>query len=161
MRVYELKSPDEINARLDEIRTEMLAEIDGLTEEQSRFSPSETEWSINEVCRHVSRSLTGVGGLCAMLASGTSPPNTGKPKMGALNDDRDDFGEIRETVVQGYDVISQSTANLNNDPDLSVTFAHPWFGPKNAHQWAAFNILHMEVHLSQIRRIKNSEGYSH
>lgn len=158
MEMLDKLSIDELHAELQTFREEFAEELNGITEGQARFSPGEGNWSINELCRHVSNSLRLTAGLSQGLAAGqTLPPNT-EIKIGMMDDDAD-ITELTTQMNAAFDIMADATENLRNDVDLETTEAHPWFGPKNCRQWVAFNLLHMFVHINQLRRIKSAPGF--
>lgn len=159
IKQYSAEPPAKLLERAEDQRVEFMAELDALTEEQIQFSPGEGQWSIGEVCRHSASSLTGVAQLSLALATGTPPPIEGEIRAGVVGPDLADLEAIRKAVAQGYDAIAAATKNLEGDCNLEATFAHPWFGQRNCHEWVAFNILHMAVHVNQVKRIKAAAGY--
>ncbi|MDP7638107.1 MAG: hypothetical protein QGG73_00080 [Candidatus Hydrogenedentes bacterium] len=48
---------------------------------------------------------------------------------------------------------------LSGGANTDVTYYHPFFGEFDCTQWAAFNILHADIHVQQMQRVKRSEGF--
>ena len=58
-------------------------------------------------------------------------------------------------VVEGIGPVERQRREGNRDS----AFAHDYFGAQNSREWIAFDIIHMSIHISQIRRIKGTDGY--
>lgn len=155
---YTAESVDQLLARVEKQRGEFRVELEGLRAEQVAFSPGEGKWSIGEVSRHVSHSLRGVVSLSTHLRSGKRPPIEGDIKIGEL-DEPGELESLRDGIETGYDQTVTAMEALRGDCDMEITFPHPFFGELNCHQWLAFNVMHMDIHVSQIQRAKKSEAY--
>lgn len=154
MDILNGESIDTLRHRLETLRAEFEKELTGPTEEQSRFKPTHEEWSLNETCRHVARSMRRVALLSKALADGNAPEPDPKGGPGTMDDDSSSFENVKESVWAAFDTMAMATENLRNDVNTSTTAPHPWFGEKNCREWVAFNLIHMFVHVNQMRRIK-------
>lgn len=157
--VFTAKSVEELIAAHETQRAKFHAAVDALSNAQARFSPGDGQWCINEVCRHMSNSMNKVADLSHSLAEGTRPKIEVPIQMGVMDDDSDDFGTLRDAVDRSFAAMIDAAKNLSNDCDIETTFPHPWFGERNCREWVAFNIMHMAVHLTQIKRIASSPEF--
>ena len=132
-------------------------EIGGLSEAQFNFKPSDKEWSIREVSLHVSNSIGGAGQLVKILAGGTTLPNDVPPSV--LDDDPGDIDTIVQKVDKAFKHVLRTLPCLDGTENLEATFKHPFFGPINCRQTAAFNIMHLRIHVKQVQRIKGYDNY--
>ncbi len=152
-------TPDEIGKQLSAVSANFLAELDGLSEAQAAFSPGEGEWSISEVCRHMANASRLTAGGIQMLAQGVAVGD-GKPaKMGVLDPDPGSFQAVRQSVEETFDACAQAVHALEGEPSLKDTLLHPYFGELNCRKLASFSILHVNVHVAQLQRIKESDGF--
>lgn len=153
------KTPEEVRELIASCLDQFLHELDGLTETQVAFSPGESEWSVKEVCLHVSNATTATAGAIGVLAQGTTIPPMGKDIMGKLDSDPGGFDEIRANVERGFEKSVKALGLLEGDFDADATFTHPIFGALNCREMAVFNIMHMNVHVAQLKRIKGTDGF--
>ena len=75
-----------------------------------------------------------------------------------------DTPQAVETVEEGNPfttclLMLQSERATEKAVDFETTAPHPFFGPLNCKGWILFNVMHANVHVRQMQRIKNSEGY--
>ena len=156
---YAAAGMEKMAERFGELKSAFESELSGLTKEQIRYSPGEGKWSVNEVSRHVIHSLKGGTMLSVMLAAGKPPKPNPDAKMGAMIDDTEDFDAIRSSLLAAFDQAVESAGKIMDESNLDAVFPHPFFGERNCREWVGFNVMHMEIHLNQVRRIKSSEGY--
>ncbi len=152
-------SADEIGKLLSLACANFLAELDALSEPQAAFSPGEGEWSVSEVCRHMANATRLTAGGIQMLAQGVAVGD-GKPaKMGVLDPDPGSFEAVRKSVEETFDACVQAVHALEGEPSLKETLLHPFFGELNCRKLASFSILHINVHVAQLQRIKSAESF--
>ena len=150
---------DELRKEFTETSAKYLTELEGLSEEQVAFSPGEKQWSVKEVSLHVSNAVRFVGEGIQSLAKGEQPPNEQDRKMGVLDPDPGDFAAVVSLVAEAFKSSQDAFDVFDGNPNLEATANHPLFGPLNARAWAAFNIMHIRIHVSQVRRVKGDEGF--
>lgn len=125
----------------------------GAGEELSKRQPTEGEWSLRELLRHVVTAEDFVAEMIAATGRGKTPP----PRPGGLGMMRDDDGrtyaalieDLRATNAKMLDTI----AALPEQPDTSITPEHPFFGRLNCLEWAAFQRVHDEDHVQHAAKI--------
>ena len=149
-------STDELSAKWDEINTGFLAQLEGLTPDQIDFSPGEGEWCIKEVCLHVSNAVRGTAMGVSALATGKSIE--GDPRLGVKDDDPGNFEDVLANLQKAFRSAADSAGRLES-ADTNATMKHPYFGALNARGWFVFNLMHIKVHINQIKRIKGSVEY--
>ena len=152
-------SPNEIGKQLSEVCTKFLAELDALSESQAAFSPGEAEWSVSEVCRHMSHAVRNTALGIVALAQGMAPKKKKPVRMGVLDPDPGSFKTVREGLEEAFDQCASAIPALASGPDLEAAILHPYFGELNCRKLAAFNLLHINVHVQQLQRIKQSPEF--
>lgn len=122
-----------IETRLEAIRQargRLLAEMEGVTEEQGRWRPKEAEWSLQEVVEHLV--LAEKGGIDSVWKAADAH-RAGTPTWTGRSENT---GHSIEEVI------------------------HPHFlsGPLGALQRLEFIRFHLEHHLPQVRRLTDAQG---
>jgi hypothetical protein len=146
------KSPDAI---IDLVRTSQQKYLDlvsAVSEEVAAKKPAEDEWSVRELTLHVLSAQRGVAALVRNLSRGEAPPKGGG--AGQLIDDNgqpfasyvDDLRALNATMLD-------EIANMPPTPQLEPTAPHPFFGPLNCKEWAAFQRIHDEDHVQHAQKI--------
>ncbi len=160
-KAWVLETANQTDEQLAEIlsaeRAACESALSGLSQEQADFSPGEGEWCISQVGRHMAHTQHAISGLIQMLAGGTSPNVEGTP--GIVPSEPFEIEAVKSGLLSTFDVLASASGVLRADPDLDTTFKHPWMGDFNARQWFVFCFAHDRIHIDQIERIKDSEGY--
>lgn len=144
---------------LEQCKADFLGELDGLSPEQIDFKPAEDRWSIREVALHVSHAMRKVGELSVLLGSGQLHDKKPEIKPNIFDDDPGDWPGVLDLVSQGFDASINAARNVDSVSTPDDTLDHPWFGSFNSRQWAAFNVIHSRVHIAQLSKNKDAEGY--
>ena len=134
-----------------------MKELNGLSPGQWEFSPGERQWSPKEVSLHMAPSVQGVSQLVPVLAAGQELNIDLQP--GVLGDDPGSNDAILEQLNGAFGAAVASMRALEEEVDEVAALKHPFFGPLNCREWAAFNILHTDIHRRQLQRIKSSDGF--
>ena len=132
--------------------------VGGISDEVAVKKPAADEWSIRELTRHVLTTERFVTGLIWHIARGQEPP----PRPGGLgmtvDDDARPFsgwvGELRAANEKMLETI----LGLAESAETSITPAHPFFGPLNCREWAAFQRVHDEDHVQHAGKILAAVG---
>ena len=166
---------------LSESRTEFLASIDGVTEEQWKWKPAPERWSVGETAEHIVLAEAALfDNVRKAMASPANPDwevkTKGKtefiekimaPRLGKATapepivptgkmtqaDARAAFLRQREDIVK---FALYSEASLK---EHTVDHPFPAFGTLNAYQWLIYIPLHTERHGKQIAEVKATAGY--
>ncbi|MFP6581674.1 MAG: DinB family protein [Candidatus Hydrogenedentota bacterium] len=151
------KSVDELKTMFSERAEAYVAETSELSAEQFDYKPSDTEWSIREVSLHVAHSIAAGGSVIPILAGGTALAND--VKLGQMISDPGNQASIGKSVEAAFGIVLAAMESLEVDSHLEATFKHPFFGPINCRQTAAFNILHLDIHVKQVQRVKAYDSF--
>jgi hypothetical protein len=157
LRKVSQEAANDLSSRLTNVEAKFMPELDGFTEDQSRFKPSESEWSVREVCLHVARWMRSNSEAVIALARNESAADV--EEVGSMDDDPGDWNLVVDHVRHAFSVARQSTDSLSGDPGLTSTAPHPLFSQLNCAQWFTFNLMHINVHVNQIKRIKSDTNF--
>ncbi len=148
------KEPAALRRVLQKAHEELVAQLDGLSEEQARFKPGPDDWSVMEVLQHAVPAKRGVARLCAALARGETPERGGGggESYSSLAEARSDLDAAQEELLAFVD-------GLSPDADKEARFNHFLFGELNCREWAAFQRVHDADHAQQIEQIKAAPGF--
>ena len=114
---------------------------------------SSRNWSVLMVLEHLCMTnrdmLIGVNSL----VDGNTPEFAAKvqdykPSRDVGFDVIERYQQICSDYVDSIDSLLRSRGNLRS----SVRFAHPWFGPLDAHQWHCL-VVHQRIHRRQAQKI--------
>lgn len=137
----------------------LAGELSELSDEQAAFSPNTDEWSILDVCNHLTHSVRNIALLIRSLLRGKVPKIPGGIQAGMRDESIVSLEESLGGLQKGFAALAQATERLEQDWDEALTMDHPWLSPMNCKAWVAFNILHVRVHMDQITRIKANENF--
>lgn len=148
-------------ALADLVRTSQQRYVDvisAVADDVAAKKPADDEWSIRELTRHVVTTQRFVAGLIWHTARGQEPP----PRPGGLgmtidDDDRPFAGWVAE-LRDANEAMLETIAGLPDEPDTSIKPAHPFFGPLNCREWAAFQRVHDEDHVQHAGKILAAVG---
>jgi len=174
------KPVDALWRELEDVRGELLREVEGLSQRQSEWRPTSSEWSIGEVVDHLAIAEVATGKLTTKLtkeaAAGGAPavfphdltefaalpvpasaaadaPESVWPTAGKP------FGDLLATLRSTRERSHQSFDRLAGcDPRL-LRFKHFRLGDLDLAQWWILQAQHDGVHLAQIREVKRAPGF--
>jgi hypothetical protein len=167
-----------------ENREALLKEIEGLTESQFDFKPSDDHWSISDVLHHLALSDEANVKLFSIMVSQARErnlPADASPDESVLNS----LDQIKRTaenqkarapervVPRSHLPAKESLARLGaaraklldavgqlGGYDLALlTFPHPFFKDLNGYQWLLIAGWHEGRHVAQVGRIKSAPGF--
>lgn len=180
---YEFKLTDEERTKaidhLTQSREKVLATVEGLSEEQLNFKPSEESWSIAEIVEHLAISENAIpqaidGALQETAdVSRRSEVSMTDDELIAMITDRSHkiktseafepsgkFGSYEETLQNFLD---KREENLNyirtTEDDLRNHYSKFPFGTVDAYQVMLFMSGHTERHTQQMEEVKADPGY--
>jgi hypothetical protein len=144
------------DALADLVRTSQQRYLDvvsAVSDEVAARKPAEDEWSVRELTRHVATTERFVASLIWHTARAQEPP----PRPGGLgmtvDDDARTFAGWLDELRAANEKMLDTIAGLPDAPDTSITPAHPFFGPLNCREWAAFQRVHDEDHVQHAAKI--------
>ncbi len=143
--------------RLIRARLEVIAAVEGVSQEQADFTFAPEEWSIAEVLHHVLTSSARIAETIESIASGNEPPARAidPPRESAAQG----IEELRQQLTQDALAWCALTERLPTQPNLEVTAPHPIFGELHAGGLYLFQRVHDLDHVGQINKNKNAPGY--
>jgi hypothetical protein len=118
--------------------------------------PAPDEWCIRELLRHVLDAENGVTQLIHNLSRGEGPPAGGAGRL--VEDDGRPLSTFIERLLELNERFLHELANMPAKPNLEKKAPHPFFGPLNAKEWAAFQRVHDEDHVQHAQKILAAVG---
>ena len=148
-------------ALADLVRTSQERYVDavpGVSDVVAVKKPADDEWSIRELTRHVVATERFVVDLIWHIARAQQPP----PRPGGLgmtlDDDARPFADWVADLRAANAKMLETILDLPDAPDTSLTPPHPFFGPLNCREWAAFQRVHDEDHVQHAGKILAAVG---
>jgi DinB family protein len=166
---------------LQRVRTEVLHEVEGLSQSQADWKPSATEWSVGEIVDHLTTAEVATGKLTSKLlkevqagsAAAVFPHDLAELTAAPLREG-DPGGEAPPVVWPGHgkpigalvgamkDARARSRQSIERlagcDP-RRLTFKHFRFGDMDLGQWWRLTAAHDAMHLRQLREVKRTPGF--
>lgn len=143
-------------ALIDLVRTSQGRYADAVgdaSEQLSARRPAPDEWSLRELTRHVVTTEDFVSDLIAAIARGQKPPD----RPGGLGMMREDDGRPFSALLGDLRAVNakmlETIGALPEQPDVAIKPPHPFFGPLNCLEWAAFQRVHDEDHVQHAGKI--------
>jgi hypothetical protein len=165
---------------LEAARAEVLREVDGLSQSQADWKPSEKDWSVGEIVDHLTVAEIATGKLTTKLtreaeAAGTLAPFpadlAGFPPFPDISGEateapavvwpahgksmRDLLATMKATRERSRSSI-EKLATLDPRP---LVFKHFRFGELTLAQWWQLQTRHDLLHLQQLRDVKAAPGF--
>jgi hypothetical protein len=138
----------------------LVTALAGVSEAQSRFTPStgegEDAWGIAQVVRHLSGSQVRFARRVLNLASGVE---MGPPAPTVGDDDPRSIMELTSALEESSREMVRAVKSVEGHEDVAKTWNHPFFGEINCRALVALQTLHDNDHARQIDRIKALPGY--
>jgi hypothetical protein len=161
---------------IDETRARLYRRVEGLSEEQANFRPSEDKWSAALIVEHLAKTEANLVRVVAKLLRKAEAENV--PSDGTINPPVSFATQVEKIqgarleapafsapeglmgVADSLKLLSESRAALKElRPRLAavdgsnVSYPHPFFGPLNLYEWLGFIGLHEMHHLRQIENV--------
>lgn len=163
---------------LETSRAEVLKEVEGLSQAQSEWRPSESDWSVGEIIHHLTLAEIATGKLTSKLLKEAGPglppfpadltgfaslpawppgpaeappvvrPEKGHPHAQLLTD-------LKATRERSH----QSLERLATTDPRRLKWRHFALGDLDLAQWWLLQARHDADHLQQLRRVKASPGF--
>jgi len=112
-----------------------------------------------ELTRHVATTERFVTALIWHSARGQEPPpRTGGLGMTVEDDSRPFAGWVAD-LREANEKLLETIAGFRTRANTSIKPAHPFFGPLNCTEWAAFQRVHDEDHVQHAGKILAVVGY--
>ena len=146
------KSPEAIVALVTTSQERFLAVVDPLADDLAARKPADDEWSLRELIRHVIDAEARVATLVHDLARGTRPEGGRQAGM-MLEDDGRPFAAFVAQLREVNAALLEAVRTLPEEPNIDEKANHPFFGPLNCKEWAAFQRVHDEDHVQHAGKI--------
>ena len=163
---------------LQTVRAEILREIEGLSQAQVDWRPSERDWSVGEIIHHLTLAEVSTGKLTSKLFKEAGPslpsfpmdlgafaplpawppgpaeaPPVVRPESGHQAD------ELVSTFKATRDRSRQSVERLATGDPRTLTWSHARLGKLDLAQWWRLQAHHDADHLRQLRAVKTAPGF--
>ncbi len=146
------KSPDAILELVRTSQQRFLDVVSQLDDEIAARKPAPDEWSVRELIRHVIDAEQSVALLVRHLSRGERPPGGGGAGR-MVEDTGQPFREFVTRLRGANTELLDQIRSLPAGPDLEMKAPHPFFGPLNGKEWAAFQRVHDEDHVQHAQKI--------
>ncbi|MEO0559128.1 MAG: DinB family protein [Bacteroidota bacterium] len=161
-------------AALDATRASILADLDAFAPEQRTFSPSDTDWSVEQVAEHLLTAERGILGSIQRSAGadlGAPSPNAVEGVISFMNSDQkaqtppflQPQGMAYEDARDGLGSVGADwhalVATHADSAQGRAVFAHPMAGPMTLLDTLRFVESHAGHHRHQLERIRASDGF--
>ena len=146
--------------RLAAPRLALLDALEGVTDEQAAFVPTEGEWSIAEVTQHLVNGARNNARLVERLARGETADagadgDVEPPREPASMS----IAELREELLRNAVDFASLPARLPEPPSFELESPHAFFGDLHCKAWYLFQRIHDVDHTGQIEAVKAAAGY--
>jgi DinB family protein len=163
---------------LQAVRAEILSEIEGLSQAQIDWRPSERDWSVGEIIHHLTLAEVSTGKLTSKLFKEAGPSLSSFPTdltaFGPLPSwppgpaeappaVRPESGHQRDELIGTFKATRersrQSMERLATGDPRPLTWSHPRLGTLDLAQWWRLQAYHDADHLRQLRAVKAAPGF--
>lgn len=163
---------------LQAIRGEILDEIEGLSQAQLDWRPSERDWSVGEIIHHLTLAEVSTGKLTSKLfkEAGASlspfpadltafaplppwPPGPAEAPPVVRPESGHQRTELFSTFKATRERSRQSVERLATADPRLLTWSHVRLGQLDLAQWWMLQAYHDADHLRQLRAVKAAPGF--
>jgi len=163
---------------LQEVRAEILKEIEGLSQGQADWRPSEGDWSVGEIIHHLTLAEVSTGKLTSKLfkEAGASlpsfpadlaafaplpawPPGPAEAPPVVRPESGHRWDELLTTFKSTRDRSRQSVERLATGDPRRLTWSHGRLGELDLAQWWMLQAHHDRDHLGQLKAVKAAPGF--
>ena len=152
------KSAPALRGVVQQGHDQVMGLLAGMSDEQAGFKSSAEEWSVFEVLQHASEAGRRTARGCVALAAGGETNKI--ERAGQIkNEPFTSLDQARAALDAGHQELVDFIDTLSPETNVEATLAHPFFGPLNCREWAAFQRVHDGDHAGQIEQITSAAGY--
>lgn len=165
---------------LQSVREQVVKEVEGLSQAQADWRPSDKDWSVGEILHHLTLAEINTGKLTSKLfkeadAAGRlapfpadvkafaplPPPAPGPMEAPAVvrPEKGHPIGELLANMRATRERSRQSVERLGSVDPRTLTWTHFALGDLNLPQWWMLQVRHDGDHLQQLRAVKASRGF--
>ncbi len=152
------KGPAGMRQAIQKGYDEILGQLEGISDEQSKFKSTPADWSVLEVLRHVEESTRATARSCAQLARGEQAAAIGAVGI-VTKEPAVSLAQARGELAAAHAELLAFVDSVSSETNVTLTRAHPSFGSFNCLEWAVFERVHDGDHANQIEQIKSAPGY--
>lgn len=163
---------------LEAIRGQVLDEVEGLSQPQSEWRPSEQDWSVGEIVHHLTLAEVATGKLTSKLLKDAGPglapfppdltrvtplppwppgpaeaPPVVRPEKGHSH------AQLLADMKAARERSRQSLERVGASDPRPLKWRHFALGELDLTQWWLLQARHDGDHLQQLRRVKASPGF--
>jgi hypothetical protein len=171
---------DRLWNELERARTDVLCEVEGLSQAQADWKAGEKDWSVGEIVDHLTIAEIATGKLTSKLLKevqagsaaavfphdltefAAPPPREGgggeAPALVWPGHGKP-IGELVSAMKAARARSRQSIERLAGCDPRRLTFKHFRFGDMDLGQWWRLTAAHDGMHLLQIREVKRAPGF--
>ncbi len=143
----------ELRPAVDAARTELLAALEGVSDEQARFRPAggegEDAWGIAEVAYHLARTEPWILARVRATAAGEEPQ-----RAPVVVTEGDPLSKLLDAIKASHVELLSLVAEIDGSERTDTLWAHPQFGEINCRSWFRLEGLHEADHARQIGKLK-------
>ena len=166
---------------LQRVRTDVLREVEGLSQRQADWKPAENDWSVGEIVDHLTIAETATSKLTTKLlkeiqagsAAAVFPHDMAELNPAPLREGDEGgeappvvrpshgkpMGELVEAMKATRARSRESVERLAGCDPRQLKFKHFRFGDLDLGQWWRLTAAHDSMHLRQIRQVKGAPGF--
>ncbi len=159
------KGTEAIREAVQEGHDRLISVLDGISEEQARFKPTEEVWTVIEMLQHAATAKREIARLCATLSRGERYQSLGPEGEEPSTQDGitlmrfHSLAEARAATESAHGELMAFIDGLSPEANLDTRFKHFIFGALNCQEWAVFQRVHDGDHERQIEQIKAAPGF--
>jgi hypothetical protein len=162
---------------LQSVRAQILKEVEGLSQPQADWRPSDREWSVGELIHHLTLAEIATGKLTSKLLKESTdatpfpadlkgfaplparPPGPAEAPPVVRPEHGHKIDELLGTFKAARERSRQSIERLAAVDPRELSWPHPIFGDLNLAQWWMLQAHHDADHLKQLRAVKATRGF--
>jgi len=165
-------------SELQSVRSEILKEIEGLSQAQADWRPGHSDWSVGELIHHLTLAEVATGKLTSKLLkeAGDSaapfpadlpgfvpfppfPPGPAEAPPAVRPERGHRVDELAGAFRTARERSRQTLERLASVDPRTFKWSHPRFGDLDLAQWWILQVQHDGIHLRQIRDVKTHAGF--
>ena len=163
---------------LQSVRAEILKEVEGLSQAQADWRPSDQDWSVGEIIHHLTLAEVATGKLTSKLLKEAGatvapfppdvtgfaplppwPPGPGEAPPVVRPEHGHRLDDLTSTVKATRERSRQSIERLATADPRSLKWRHFRLGELDLAQWWMLQARHDAEHLQQLRAVKAAAGF--
>ena len=163
---------------LENVRTQLLEEVERLSQAQADWRPAEEEWSVGEILHHVTLAEIGTGKLTSKLLREAPqplppfpadlvafqplpppPPGPAKAPEVVYPERGHRLERLLADLKTTHDRSRESVERMAAVDPRGLRWRHPALGEMDLAQWWMLQARHEADHLQQLRGVKATKGF--